>query len=145
MQTQASATDPAPVAERLHAAALHLLRRVRRADAGSPVPPAQLSALSVLVFRGPQSLTALALAEHVKPPTMTRVVDGLEAAGLARRAPDPIDRRAAVVAATVKGRRTMLRAREQRLAIVRDLLAPLSARDRAVLDAASSVIERMLA
>jgi DNA-binding MarR family transcriptional regulator len=145
MRTQAKAPAADRIAERLHAAALHLLRHVRRADPGSGVPPAQLSALSVLVFRGSLSLTGLAAAEQVKPPTMTRVVDGLEASGLASRTPDPADRRAALVAATAKGRRTMMKARQQRLAIVRDLLAPLSARDRAVLDEASAVIERMLA
>lgn len=144
MRTQAKVQDAGWIAERLHAAALHLLRHVRRADPGSGVPPAQLSALSVLVFRGALSLTGLAAAEQVKPPTMTRIVDGLEASGLAIRRPDPADRRAALVAATAKGRRTMMKAREQRLAIVRDLLAPLPARDRAALDEASAVIERML-
>ena len=40
-------------ADRLHSAAIHLLRRVSREDAGSGVSPPRLSALSVLVFAGP--------------------------------------------------------------------------------------------
>ena len=73
------------VADALHSAAIHLLRRVREEDEEAGVGPARLSALSVLVFAGPQRLTDLARAEQVRPPTMTKVVTGLEGAGLARR------------------------------------------------------------
>ena len=72
-------------ADRLHSAAIHLLRRLRVRDRKSGVGPAQLSALSVLVFGGPRSLGELADAEQVRPPTMSRIVAGLESAGLVRR------------------------------------------------------------
>jgi hypothetical protein len=62
-------THPAPrvtqVADQLHSAAIHLLRRVRRADVESGISPARLSVLSVLVFGGPQTLGTLARAEQV--------------------------------------------------------------------------------
>src|SRR2546422_3455480 len=66
------------VADRLHSAAIHLLRHVRKQDVATREAPARLSALSVLVFGGPVTLGQLAAAEQVKPPTMTRIVTGLE-------------------------------------------------------------------
>src|SRR5437016_11318068 len=77
--------DPTEIADRLHSAAIHLLRRLRVRDRESGVGPAQLSALSVLVFGGPRSLGELADAEQVRPPTMSRIVAGLERAGLVKR------------------------------------------------------------
>jgi DNA-binding MarR family transcriptional regulator len=88
----ANEDDVVRLADQLHSASIHLLRGVRRVDARSGLPPAQLSALSVVVFGGPLSLGALAAAEQVRPPTMTRIVDALEAAGLVTRRPDPATR-----------------------------------------------------
>src|SRR5258706_14927634 len=68
-------------ADRLHSAAIHLLRQLRVRDRESGVGPAQLSALSVLVFGGPRSLGELADAEQVRPPTMSRIVAELERGG----------------------------------------------------------------
>ncbi len=73
------------VADRLHSAAIHLLRQVRKQDVATREAPARLSALSVLVFGGSVTLGQLAAAEQVKPPTMTRIVTGLERSGLAER------------------------------------------------------------
>ncbi|MGH9778857.1 MAG: MarR family winged helix-turn-helix transcriptional regulator, partial [Candidatus Acidiferrales bacterium] len=53
------------VADRLHSAAIHLLRRLRKRDLETGVGPAQLSALSVVVFAGPRTLGELARAEQV--------------------------------------------------------------------------------
>src|SRR5512147_1860987 len=94
-------------ARRLHSAAIHLLRALRRHDAASGVGPARLSALSVVVFRGPLTLGALAQAEQVRPPTMSRVVAALVRAGLVRREPDAADGRRANIHATPSGRRLL--------------------------------------
>src|SRR6202171_724899 len=72
-------------AGRLHSVAIHLLRRLRVSDLASGIGPAQLSALSVLVFGGPRSLGELAEAEQVRPPTMSRIVAGLVRGGLVKR------------------------------------------------------------
>jgi MarR family len=74
-------------ADKLHSAAIHLLRRLRARDRESGIGPAKLSALSVLVFGGSRSLGELAAAEQVRPPTMSRIVSGLERARLVRRHP----------------------------------------------------------
>src|SRR5437879_13568739 len=71
-------------ADRLHSAAIHLLRRLRVGDRESGIGPAKLSALSVLVFGGPRSLGELADAVQVRPPTMRRIVSGLGRAGWVR-------------------------------------------------------------
>src|ERR1700724_1751680 len=81
------------VADRLHSAAIHLLRHVRNQDTVTGEGPARLSALSVLVFGGPKTLGELAAAEQVKPPTMSRIVAGLARSRLIKITADPGDAR----------------------------------------------------
>src|ERR1043166_5067547 len=90
-------------ADRVHSAAIHLLRGLRIRDRESGIGPAQLSALSVLVFGGPKSLAELAQAEQVKPPTMSRIVAGLLRSGLAKVVTNKHDRRAVVITPTPRG------------------------------------------
>lgn len=115
------------VADRLHSAAIHLLRRVRQRDAASGVGPAQLSALSVLVFAGPKTLGDLAAAEQVKAPTMSRIVTGLKRHRLITITRDPKDARRTHIRATPRGTRLLQQARARRIASLAgqlDLLAP---------------------
>src|SRR5260370_42135777 len=77
--------DAAAVANQLHSAAIHLLRRVRLEDDGMGLTAPLASALSVIVFGGPLSLGALARADQVRPPTISRVVAQLERRGLGGR------------------------------------------------------------
>src|ERR1700720_855969 len=91
------------VADRLHSAAIHLLRHARKRDVLAGVGPARLSALSVLVFGGPMALGQLAAAEQVKAPTMSRIVTGLEESRLAERLTDSKDARRVRIRATPSG------------------------------------------
>lgn len=134
-------TSPRELADRLHSAAIHLLRRARRNDPRTGVPPAQLSALSVLMH-GPRTLGELAAAEQVRPPTMTRLVQELERAGLAARDPDPQDRRVVRVRSTAKGQRVLQRGRDMRIAELEGRLRRLGAVDLATLEEAVGIIER---
>src|SRR5215467_12897969 len=106
--------DAVEVADRLHSAAIHLLRRLRVRDLASGVGPAQLSALSVLVFGGPRSLGELAEAEQVRPPTMSRIVAGLEREGLVRRH-ETADKRRVRLEATAKGTKMLWEGRKRRV------------------------------
>lgn len=140
------ATPPAPptpvvVADRLHSAAIHLLRALRREDAKLGVGPAKLSALSVLVFGGPRSIGALARAEQVRLPTMSRLVAALERDGLATRVPDPTDGRASHVYPTALGRSVLRRGRGRRVRTLARRLAALPEADRALLARAADLIE----
>ena len=102
------------LADQLHSAAIHLLRRLRVRDRESGVGPAQLSALSVLVFGGAKSLGELADAEQVRPPTMSRIVAGLQCARLVRRhATD--DGRRVRLEATPRGVSLMWESRQRRV------------------------------
>lgn len=112
------------VADRLHSAAIHLLRKLRVRDRESGIGPAQLSALSVLVFGGPRSLGELAEAEQVRPPTMSRIVGGLESSGLVARKATEDGRRVRLVA-TARGTRMMWAGRKRRVKLLAKALASL--------------------
>jgi DNA-binding MarR family transcriptional regulator len=129
------------VADRLHSASIHLLRRVRRRDDESGVTAPHLSALSVLVFGGARTLGELAAAEQVTPPSMTRIVRNLEAEGLVEREADAADRRVARVRATEKGRRILADARTRRIADLAARLAALGDDDLQALERAAEIIE----
>jgi DNA-binding MarR family transcriptional regulator len=98
----------------------------------------------VLVFGGPHALGELAAAEQVRPPTMTRIVQGLEAAGLVRRVRDRHDGRVWRLRATPKGRRVMQRGRERRVENLAVLLGRLSDDDVARVREAAELVEAAL-
>lgn len=143
MTERASPPAPDVVADRLHSAAIHLLRALRPEDRALGVGPAKLSALSVLVFGGPRSIGALARAEQVRLPTMSRLVAALERDGLATRTPDPRDGRAFRVHPTARGRNVLQRGRARRVASLARRLEQLSEDDRALLSRAADLIERL--
>lgn len=132
------------VADRLHAAAIHLLRRLRVEDEALGISAPRLSALSVLVFAGPKRIGELARSEQVEPPTMTRLVDGLVRDGLAVREPDPEDARAVRVRATATGARTLRRGRARRLDALTGAMSSLSPTDLAALGRGVEVLEQIL-
>jgi len=133
------------VADRLHSAAIHLLRRLRRQDEGMGLTPARASALSILVFGGPATIGALAKAEQVSAPTVTRLVVGMEREGLVRRDADKRDGRVVWVQATAKGTRLLHEGRRRRVAALADDLGSLTAAEREALARAADILERMLA
>ena len=141
MARSATLTGPGAVADALHSAAIHLLRRVRQEDERTGVTPGRLSALSVLVFGGAMRMTDLARAEHVKPPTMTRIVAALEAGRLARRTSDATDGRSMRIEATRRGVRLMQEGRRRRVVRLGDALKGLSRQDLALLARAAEIIE----
>jgi DNA-binding MarR family transcriptional regulator len=100
----------------------------------------QLSALSVLVFGGPQMLTALAEAEQVRLPTMSRLVADLEARGLVVRKSDSADRRVSRVSPTKKGRSLLEEGRKRRLARLVEVLGCLSSARLSTLASAADII-----
>jgi DNA-binding MarR family transcriptional regulator len=134
----------AALAEQLHSVTIHLLRRLRRSDDQMGLSGPRASALSVLVFGGPTSLAQLAKAEQVKPPTMARLVDALEAAGLARREVDKNDLRAVRICATAKGRKLLLEGRARRLHQLVQLLDDASPAERATLASAVTTLQRLV-
>jgi DNA-binding MarR family transcriptional regulator len=146
---RARSTDALDVAERtadrLHSAAIHLLRRLRREDARWGLSAPRLSALSVLVFGGRAlTLGELATIEQVKPPTMTRLVSALEAQRLVVRESDPDDGRVTRIRATARGQTLLARGRAARVAALTAELRALTPSEREVLAEAVTVLERLI-
>jgi len=137
--------DTERIADLLHSAAIHLLRRAGEHDGESGLSSARLSALSVVVFRGPLTLGELAEAEGVRSATMTGIVNGLEQEGLVRRRPHGRDRRAVLVEAAESGRRALARARGRRIDVVATRLADLADEDLELLGRAAELIEERFA
>lgn len=133
--------EAAAVADRLHSAAIHLLRRVRIQDEATGISPARLSALSVVVFAGPITMGRLAAAEQVTAPTMTRLLAAMEKDGLVRRERDRQDGRVTWVHATPKGSRILHAGRRRRVAALARDLSGLSAVELALLERAAELIE----
>ena len=132
------------IARKLHSAALHLMRYVRTQDSALGVPPAQLSALSVVVFGGKTSLSGLAKVEQVRPPTMSRIIDALVREGLVQREVDKTDRRSVVITATDKGMRIMHAGGNRREKRLLELLQPLGREEIDLLDRASEILAKEL-
>lgn len=131
-------------ATRLHSAAIRLLRMLRREDEASGLSAPRLSALSVIVFAGPLSLAELASAEQVRPPTMSRLVDGLVEAGLVTREIAPGDRRSVRIAATEEGRRLLETGRQRRVRVLTRRLDKLAESERRALARGVEILERVL-
>jgi DNA-binding MarR family transcriptional regulator len=136
--------EAAAVADRLHSSAIHLLRRVRRQDASTGEGPARLSALSVLVFGGPMTLGELAAAEQVKPPTMSRIVTGLERSRLAERMTDAKDTRRVRIRATPRGERLLHQGRQRRIEYLARHLDGLNRHELRTLEQAVQLLEGVL-
>jgi DNA-binding MarR family transcriptional regulator len=139
----ASEPDLEAAARALNSGAIHLLRSLAAVDRLAGLTPARLSALSVIVFGGSLSLGALAAAEGVAGPTMTRIVDGLAAAGLAERRSDVRDRRSVMIAATAAGERLMHAAAGRRIAAISAAIAGLPTVDRRRIVAAACLLDTL--
>jgi len=134
--------DAVAIADRLHSAAIYLLRRLRTADAQAGLTGPQLSALSVIVFRGPIAVGALATAEQVRPPTVSRLVRELERRRLVERVAHD-DARVQMVRATTLGARLLDEGRARRVEQLARDVAALSSRDRASLRRAAGLIAQL--
>jgi len=131
------------IADRLHSAAIHLLRRVRAEDAAAGLTGPQLSALSVIVFRGPIGVSALADAEQVRPPTISRLVSELERRGLVEQVSHRSDARRRDLVATGAGRRLLAEGRARRIQRITRDIEDFSAAERSTLLAAATLLEQL--
>ena len=130
------ATPPDPIPEvgelaaRLRVEIGRLQRQIRQNDREG-FTPSQVSALASLGARGPMRLGELARVECVAPPTLTKLVAGLETAGLVERTPDPNDGRSALVGLTRTGRAALTRVSNERTAFLAERISRLAPADQA--------------
>src|SRR2546425_3721796 len=139
----AGAKEGFETADRLHSAAIHLLRRLRVRDRESGVGPAQLSALSVLVFGGPRSLGELADAEQVRPPTMSRIVAGLERTGLVQRHATEDGRRVRLEA-SAKGTKILEAGRKRRVESLAKALSSFTEKEQQQLGELTDLLRQLI-
>ena len=120
-----------------------MARRLRQ-EAGAKLSPTQTAALATIERHGPLTPSELAERERVQRPTVTRVLARLEEAGLVDRAGDPADRRSSLVSISPAGRDLLDAVRTRKDAYLARRLESLDADDRAALDRAAAILERML-
>lgn len=128
---------------RLRMVVARFSRRLRQ-EANEGATPSQLAALATIERRGPITLGELAGHERVRPPTMTRIVAGLEETALVRREIDPSDRRVARVTITPEGSRLLARSRTRKDAYLASLLEQLHPDELAVVERAVPILERLI-
>jgi DNA-binding MarR family transcriptional regulator len=136
-------TSTDEMTSRLRMVVARLSRRLRQ-EANEGATPSQLAALATIERHGPITLGDLAGHERVRPPTMTRIVAGLEETGLVRREIDAADRRVARVTITPEGSRLLARSRTRKDAFLASLLEHLDAEDIAIVERAVPILERLI-
>ncbi len=127
----------------LRIAIMRLARRLRNERADDTMTASQMAALGTLLRAGPLPPGELAAAEHVQPPSMTRILNSLQTLGLVTRAPHPTDGRQVIYAATDQARTMVLRDRQRRDHWLTQRMSHLTPEQRATLEAAVPILDRL--
>jgi DNA-binding MarR family transcriptional regulator len=127
---------------RLRLALTRTSRRLRQESGG--LSPSQSAALASVERHGPLTPSELADHERVQRPTVARLLARLEEDGLVARAPDPRDRRSALITITADGRALLSAARTRKDAYLAQRLRALDDDELDTLDRAAAILERML-
>lgn len=131
------------LAQDLRLSVTRLARRLR-SEADTGATPSMLAALSTIERHGPLTLTELASAEHIQPPSATAVANRLQEAGLVDREADQADGRISRLRVTTEGRRLLERSRSRKTAFLAGRLRHLSDAERSTLRRAVEVLDRLL-
>jgi DNA-binding MarR family transcriptional regulator len=136
-------SSQADLAVRLRHVIARTARRLRQ-EAGEELSPSRAAALATIDRHGPLTPSELAVRERIQRPTATRLIARLEETGFVDRTPDPTDRRSCVVSLTPAGRELVGRVRLRKDAYLARRLRDLDADERATLDRAAAILERVL-
>lgn len=120
-------------------------RRIRSRRGAADLPDPQFNVLAILLREGPLSPGALADAEHVQPPSMTRTVNALVELGFVQKSEHPTDGRQVVVSLTAAGEAEVRETRRRRDAWLADQLAVLTDDERGTLAQATVLLRRIAA
>ncbi|WNM38162.1 MarR family transcriptional regulator [Micromonospora halotolerans] len=123
-------SDEESLAETFWAVARRLRHQSKRTLEPWEINPGHARALAVLMRHGAVRLSALAEHLRIAPRSATEVVDGLAERGLVERRPDPVDRRATLVALTAEGDRVGEAIRVARAAEAERFFGALDPADR---------------
>ncbi|MGE4428520.1 MAG: MarR family winged helix-turn-helix transcriptional regulator [Solirubrobacteraceae bacterium] len=131
-------------AVRLRLAIMRAARRLRQESQGG-LGPASGAALATIAVHGPLTPSQVAEHEKVKRPTVTRIIAGLEEAGLVVREADPDDGRSCRVRTTEAGDERLADARARQAAQVAGWLEDLDDADRDTLARAAEILSAIAA
>jgi DNA-binding MarR family transcriptional regulator len=144
VQTSSSPrTDTAQIAAHLRLVVVRAARRLRT-EANSGLGPSLGAALATIDRFGPLTPSGVAEREGIQRPSATRLIARLEEEGLVSREPDPTDGRSSRVSVTPAGTAHLAAARSRKDAFLADRLDGLDPQDRAILDRAADILERLL-
>ena len=127
----------------LRTAVMRLARRLRQERQDDELTPSQLAVLGNLSLHGPLTPGELASMEHVKPPSMSRILAALEDCGWVTRKPHPDDGRQQLINLTDKSRRWLTTYRETRDRWLLEALAQFEEQERDFLLRAAPLIDRL--
>ena len=127
----------------LRMACMRISRRVRF-ESTTDVAPHQFSVLARLEDR-PHTPGELADIEQVSAPSMSRTVAGLVEAGFVARSDDPSDGRSVILSLTQEGKAAIRETRRRRDQWLATRLDHLDDTERALLVAATALLERVAA
>lgn len=133
------------LASELRIATMRLARRLRSERADLDLTVTQVAALASLERHGPTTPGALAAIERVQPPSMTRILAGLQERELVARAPHPSDGRQVMVELTPQARQLLKADRRRREAWLSQRLATLTPQEREALRAVVPILDRLVA
>lgn len=122
---------------------MRLARRLRNERQDDLLTPSQLAVVGTLTREGPQTPATLAAAEHVQPPSMTRIVCALEDRGWVVKTPHPTDGRQLLVELTPQAREWVRAERERRDTWLTDRLGQLTPDEIDTLLAAVPLLSRL--
>jgi DNA-binding MarR family transcriptional regulator len=117
---------------------------VRRLRAENSFSISQGAVLARLDRDGPQTTSALAVAERVRPQSMAQTVAELQASGLVGRRPDPLDGRRILIELTERGHDTLVDDRQRREGwLARAIETELTAEEQDALMRAVPLLRRL--
>jgi DNA-binding MarR family transcriptional regulator len=132
------------LAGRLRLTIARTARRLRQ-ETGTELSPSLTAALSTIERHGPLTPGEVATRERIQRPTATRVLARLEEQGLIDRMPDVRDGRSSLLTASTAGRDLLAELRTRKTAFLASRVEDLDDEDRATLERAAEILERMLA
>src|SRR3954467_4527120 len=131
------------LAAQLRLAVARTARRLRQ-EADPGLSPSLTAALATIERHGPLTPSELASRERVQRPTATKLIARLEADGLVGRPPGPDDGRSSLIAISAEGRGLLKASRSRKDAFLAHRLRALPPEDRATLERAAILLERLL-
>ena len=135
--------EPAGLAEGIARLRRALRRGARAADPRNTLAVAQLELLAALAEQPGARPGQLARRLHMRPNTVTTIVNALSARGMVRRVTAEDDRRAVELTVTEAGRQAMLAWQATNAAVLHLALSTLPAKQRRALAAAVPALDAL--